>query len=117
GQLEHAQVVDEVTKRFGALDAGSRPTRLPPTAKPRRVAVLRRRSEQVHIAIGVPSLTLYDEDRWAADVMEHILGGGASSRLFQSIREERGLAYSVYAHASQGTGAGQPAVSGGTAAA
>jgi predicted Zn-dependent peptidase len=116
GQVEHADVVEMVTKRFGGLDGGSRPERqAPPSTRALPLTVLRRRSEQVHLAIGVRALSLYDEDRWAADIVEHILGGGTSSRLWKSIREERGLAYSVFATATEWSDAGQLAVYAGTA--
>ena len=115
GQVEHDEAVEAITKRFGDLAAGIRPTRTPPVGAPKPITVLRRRSEQVHIAIGVPALSLYDEDRWAGDVAEHILGGGTSSRLFRTIREERGLAYSVFSTVSEWSDAGQLAVYAGTA--
>ncbi len=54
--------------------------------------------EQVHICLGVPGIPFTDERRHTQSVMNHILGGGMSSRLFQSLREQRGLAYSVYSY-------------------
>ena len=54
--------------------------------------------EQVHICLGVPGIPFTDEHRHTLSVMNHILGGGMSSRLFQSLREQRGLAYSVYSY-------------------
>ena len=70
-------------------------------------AVLPRPTEQVHLAVATPAPDRDDEDRHAMSIIEHVLGGGMSSRLFQSIREERGLAYSVYSYrlAFQGAGA------------
>jgi len=79
------------------------------------MSVLRRRSEQVHIAIGVRALSRYDDDRYALDVVDQILGGGTASRLFQSIREERGLAYSVYSFTSELSDTGELCVYAGTA--
>jgi predicted Zn-dependent peptidase len=114
GVVDHDEVVEAVTKRFGDLDSGSPPPRTPPTKAAKPVTVVRRRCEQVHIAVGLRSLSLYDEDRWAGDVVEHIIGGGASSRLFQSIREERGLAYSVYAASAEWSDGGQLVVYAGT---
>ena len=52
--------------------------------------------EQVHVCLGVPSYPLADERRYACYVLNTILGGGMSSRLFQNIREKQGLAYSVF---------------------
>jgi predicted Zn-dependent peptidase len=114
GIVDHDEVVELVTKRFGGLDGGARPVRTPPMKAGKPVSVVRRRCEQVHLAVGVRSLSLYDDDRWAGDVVEHVLGGGASSRLFQSIREERGLAYSVYAASAEWSDGGQLVVYAGT---
>jgi predicted Zn-dependent peptidase len=114
GVVDHDEVVELVTKRFGELDGGPRPTRTPPVRAGEPVTVMRRKCEQVHLAVGLRALSLYDDDRWTADVVEHLLGGGASSRLFQSIREERGLAYSVYAASAEWSDGGQLVVYAGT---
>jgi predicted Zn-dependent peptidase len=114
GLVDHDELVELVTKRFGDLDGGPRPTRTPPVRAGEPVTVVRRRCEQVHLAVGLRALSLYDDDRWTGDVVEHLLGGGASSRLFQSIREERGLAYAVYAASSEWSDGGQLVVYAGT---
>lgn len=57
-------------------------------------------TEQVQICLGVPGISYYDERRFTQNIMNSILGGGLSSRLFQALREERGLAYSVYSSPS-----------------
>lgn len=54
--------------------------------------------EQLQICLGLPGLSHHDEDRFTLNVMNSILGGGMSSRLFQKLREELGLAYSVYSY-------------------
>lgn len=59
-----------------------------------------RNLEQLHITLGFPSLSFYDPDYYALQVYNTILGGGMSSRLFQEVREERGLAYSIYSFSS-----------------
>lgn len=115
GAVEHAEVVEGVAKRFGAVDGGERPVRVVPSKKAKPLAVLRRRAEQVHLAIGVRGLSLHDPDRWALDIADHILGGGPSSRLFRTVREERGLAYSVFSATSEWADCGQLAVYAGTA--
>ncbi len=74
-----------------------------------------RPTEQTHLAVATPAPDRDDEDRHAMSIVEHVLGGGMSSRLFQSIREERGLAYSVYAYRLAFQGAGALAVYAGTA--
>jgi predicted Zn-dependent peptidase len=108
GNIEHASVVRQVRRAFeraGALrDAGARPqaprggTRAVRAAG--RVEILDRRTEQAHVVLGMPGLSRTDERRWAMSVLNAALGGGMSSRLFQEVREKRGLAYSVYSYTS-----------------
>jgi predicted Zn-dependent peptidase len=115
GAIDHEEVVDGVARRFGAVEGGEQPTRVAPTKAPKPLSVLRRRSEQVHVAIGMRALSRFDDDRYALDVADQILGGGTASRLFQTIREERGLAYSVYSFTSELSDTGELAVYAGTA--
>ena len=79
------------------------------------MAVERRRTEQAHLALGWRSVGYRSEDRVALDVLEQILGGGPSSRLFQEVRERRSLAYSVYAAATEFVDCGTLAVYAGVA--
>jgi predicted Zn-dependent peptidase len=67
----------------------------------------RKETEQYHVCLGAPGLSRSDPRRFAASVLDAILGGSASSRLFQEIREKRGLAYSVYSFLSQYADSGQ----------
>src|SRR6202044_1592842 len=71
--------------------------------------------EQVHLCIGVPSLPLGHEARFAAAVLNNLLGGGMSSRLFQNIREKEGLAYAVFSELTPYSDAGMFTVYAGTA--
>src|SRR5918994_3296262 len=66
----------------------------------------RKATEQYHVCLGAPGISRRDERRFAASLLDAILGGSASSRLFQEIREKRGMAYSVYTFASQYTDTG-----------
>lgn len=59
-----------------------------------------RKTEQAHVVLGMPGLARTDDRRWALGVLNTALGGGMSSRLFQEVREKRGLAYSVYSYTS-----------------
>lgn len=105
GALDHTTVVALVSAAFGqsalAVPASSHPLdvrRGDPVAdvhSGRRVVP--RPTEQAHIVLGVPAYTRFDERRYSLGVLATALGGGMSSRLFQVIREQRGLAYSVYA--------------------
>jgi predicted Zn-dependent peptidase len=63
-------------------------------------------TEQYHVCVGAPGIARSDRRRFAASILDSILGGSASSRLFQEIREKRGMAYSVYSFASQYTDTG-----------
>ena len=95
GSLDHAQVRDLVSSAFAsaAADAG-RPDSSPPTPSPTLV-VRDKDLEQTHLCLGTQSYPQDHEDRFASYVLNTLLGGSMSSRLFQHIREERGLAYSV----------------------
>jgi predicted Zn-dependent peptidase len=109
GALDHASVVRAVKKAFGRhgwLDALAAPTAPRTTSARRRPKVaagdgrVDRPFEQVNLVLGREGLTRDDERRYALGVLNTALGGGTSSRLFQEVREVRGLAYSVYSFAS-----------------
>jgi predicted Zn-dependent peptidase len=89
--------------------------RNPPVVAARPLQVLRRRTEQVHLTVGVRGLARHEPDRIALAVANQVLGGGLSSRLFQEVRERRGLAYSVYSYASSWCDAGSLVVYAATA--
>lgn len=98
GALDHEAVVAVVRRHLAGVPAGMPPVRRPPAAPPEALRVLTQRSEQAHVALGLPGLSRHDPDRHALVVANQILGGGTTSRLFRLIREERGLAYSVYSY-------------------
>jgi predicted Zn-dependent peptidase len=95
GKVEHEQVVALAGRRFADLPAGALDA-----AEPGRftggVRVGRVPSEQAHLTLGFAAPAQRDPDYFAARLFSDIVGGGMSSRLFQQVREERGLAYSVY---------------------
>jgi predicted Zn-dependent peptidase len=96
GNIDHAAVVSQVEAEFGDWTGGAVDhTVIEPEYRP-RVRVRTRDTEQAHLVIGGPGVNRDDKRRFAAGVLSHVLGGGMSSRLFREIREERGLAYSVY---------------------
>jgi predicted Zn-dependent peptidase len=76
----------------------------------------KRSLEQVQICLGVPSPPITDENRYATLILNTVLGGGMSSRLFQTIREERGMAYSIYSDLSPYSDTGSLCVYAGTSA-
>ncbi|GAB2920929.1 M16 family metallopeptidase [Streptomyces mayteni] len=107
GNAEHAAVVQQVAAAFErAGAAGPEAEPVAPRGGRRevratgRVDIVERRTEQAHLVLGMPGVSRHDERRWALSVLSTALGGGMSSRLFQEIREKRGLAYNVYAHTS-----------------
>jgi predicted Zn-dependent peptidase len=75
-------------------------------APPPGLSFAKKNTEQYHVCIGAPGIARSDRRRFAASILDSILGGSASSRLFQEIREKRGMAYSVYSFASQYTDTG-----------
>ncbi len=109
GNLEHERVAELVRAAFPsstASVAGRRPV-FPLPDRQDRLTVLDEDTEQVHLMLGVRSLDRYDKRCPALEVLNTVLGGGMSSRLFQQIREQRGLAYSVYSATSGYADAGQ----------
>lgn len=115
GDLDHDQVAGAFAASLGGLSGGDAPVRhLPdPDVEPR--VVLDDPTEQAHVAMGWRGVDHFDDDRYALMVANQILGGGMSSRLFQEIREERGLCYSVYSWASTYVDAGSAGIYAGTA--
>lgn len=106
GSVDHDQVVKLVDSLFGdwrgdAIDHDSSPSEPKP-----HVRIVERDTEQAHLVLGGAGIDRADERRWSFQVLHHVLGGGMSSRLFDEIREQRGLAYAVYsfrmAHADAG---------------
>ena len=98
GGLKHSKVVKALERSFGRLKGGTGAVaREAPSATPGAV-ILKKDLEQVHFCLGVPSLPQTDPRRYSLYLLNTILGGGMSSRLFQEVREKRGLAYSVYSY-------------------
>jgi predicted Zn-dependent peptidase len=114
GHLEHDALVEGIERRFRGADGGERPVRVAPAVDPAPSAVEERPTEQAHVAVGMRSFHREHPDRYALSILDQVLGGGLSSRLFQSIREERGLAYSVYSYRAAFEDAGALAVYAGT---
>ena len=115
GDFEPDVLMAGIEARFRGGDAGAHPRRDAPELSSRPLAVLNRPTEQAHLMVGFRAFDRHDEDRYALSVLDHVLGGGMSSRLFQEIREERGLAYSVYSYRALYQGTGELAVYAGTA--
>ena len=109
GNLDHDGVVSLTDQLLGDLGrpGGQRPSRTPPLEYGAgEVRIRERPTEQAHVVLGVPGIPQTDDDRWSLRVLNSLMGGGMSSRLFQEIRETRGLAYSTYSYASSFTDGG-----------
>jgi len=97
GNLSHEQFVDLVNQHFQRMKPVKNGFHSPqPTIVPRIIMRNKKSLEQVQICVGVPSHPIAHERRHASYILNTVLGGGMSSRLFQNIRERQGLAYSIY---------------------
>ena len=124
GGVNHSEVVQLLEKKFVKSRFGKKKSRAveggkvsvkeeAPVSTP-STTVLKRDLEQVHLCLGVPSFAQCDPKRYSVYLLSTILGGGMSSRLFQEVREKRGLAYSVYSYLTLLRDAGSLVVYAGT---
>jgi predicted Zn-dependent peptidase len=115
GNLTHPQMVDLVTERFAGLTP-VKDSIVEPAPQPTPHVTLRSKLEleQVHICIGLPAFPMTDRRRFAVSVLNNVLGGGMSSRLFQNIRERMGLAYAIFSELNSYRDAGVLSVYAGT---
>jgi len=117
GNLDHDRFVAAVEEKLSALEGGKAPQELSAPEPSARIILRNKKSlEQVQICLGVPAPRVTDDSRYATSILNTVLGGGMSSRLFQTIREERGLAYSVYSDMSPYRDTGNFCVYAGTSA-
>src|SRR5579884_876120 len=97
GNLQHEKFVELVREKFEPMKKGSNGHKqIPPITQSKIVTRNKKSLEQVQICMGVPAPCISHEKRYVAYVLNTLLGGGMSSRLFQTIREEQGLAYAIY---------------------
>ncbi|HZI90036.1 MAG TPA: pitrilysin family protein [Thermoleophilaceae bacterium] len=111
GSIDHDRLVELTEAALDGAGPGGNgvaelPHAAPPDATP-TVGFFRKDTEQYHLCLGATGLSRGDERRFALRVLDTILGGSTSSRLFQEVREKRGLAYAVYSYASQYVDSGQ----------
>jgi predicted Zn-dependent peptidase len=107
GNITHERLIG-LLQRFERETSTARPRIRRPLVSepPTGLRFQRKETEQYHVCLGAPGISRSDRRRFAASLLDSILGGSASSRLFQEIREKRGMAYSVYSFASQYTDTG-----------
>src|SRR3712207_5112582 len=103
GSVDHDAIVELAERTLDGTRAGEEGPHADPAPSdpPVTVRFQRKDTEQVHVCLGAVGLPRHDERRFALRVLDAIFGGLSSSRLFQAVREERGLAYSVYSFSAQ----------------
>jgi predicted Zn-dependent peptidase len=115
GNLDHDELVEMISARVPRTNA-TRPARKAPSlGAPDPLTGRQRPTEQAHVVLGMRSIARDDPDRYALSVLNQAFGGGMSSRLFQEVREKRGLAYSVYSYRAAYTDTGALGIYAGTA--
>jgi predicted Zn-dependent peptidase len=119
GNLKHQEIRDLVAREFGACRGDRRPgpraAEAPPVPRAHITMRTKKGLEQVQICLGVPSCPAASDRRYVLSVLNYVLGGGMSSRLFQNIREQQGLAYSIFSDLNPYRDAGTLCVYAGTA--
>jgi len=115
GNIAHDELVRLSEQHLASLSHGTRNAR-PEVIEPARLSFsfLKKDTEQAHVIYGMPGIPLGDDDRFAGALLDTALGGGMSSRLFQEVREKRGLAYAVFANTTPFLGAAEFGVYAGT---
>jgi predicted Zn-dependent peptidase len=117
GNLDHDRFTAAVAEKFSTLAGGNTLQELSAPEPTARIILRNKKAlEQVQICLGVPAPPITDENRFATLILNTVLGGGMSSRLFQTIREERGLAYAIYSDLSPYRDTGNLCVYAGTSA-
>jgi predicted Zn-dependent peptidase len=115
GDVDHERLAADVDARFAGRSGGASPHRVPPSQPGQALTVNDRPTEQVHLVVGMRCAGRHSPERWPLAVLNHVLGGGISSRLFQEVRERRGLAYSIWSERVHYEEVGTMSVSVGTA--
>jgi len=100
GNFETSSLLAMLNKNLGTLRRGSEPDKGPPPGFRSKVEVINKELSEAHVCLGVEGIPQNSEDRYSLFVLNTIFGSGVSSRLFQEVREKRGLAYSIYSFTS-----------------
>ncbi|MFA5676190.1 MAG: pitrilysin family protein [Christensenellales bacterium] len=120
GRYDKARLTDMLEAKIGSFSRGSKKEAADctePFVPQPRIMYIEKDVEQTHLCLSFPGCTFADDERFALAVLNNVLGGGMSSRLFQSIREQKGLAYSVFSYPSSYTDSGMFSLYAGTTAA
>lgn len=100
GNFDHESIISMLNKSLGSLRRGSEPEKGPTSHFQSKVEVFHKELSEAHVCFGVEGIPQTSEDRYSLFALNTIYGAGVSSRLFQEIREKRGLAYSIYSFVS-----------------
>jgi predicted Zn-dependent peptidase len=100
GNIKRECVLDRLEKLFSQISGQKTKNKLSIPQSSNNISVVIKDIEQMHLCLGFPGFASQDEDIYSLSVLNHVLGGGLSSRLFQEVREERGLTYSIYSYHS-----------------
>ena len=100
GNFDHESIISMLNKSLGSLRRGSEPEKGPTSHFQSKVEVFHKELSEAHVCFGVEGIPQTSEDRYSLFALNTIFGAGVSSRLFQEIREKRGLAYSIYSFVS-----------------
>ncbi|HET6947366.1 MAG TPA: pitrilysin family protein [bacterium] len=100
GDIDHAEVVEVLGRHFGRWEGAASPVAADPPRPQADLVTRLKETEQVHLCLGTQGRAQGDEARYTLSLLDHLLGGGMSSRLFQEIREKRGLVYTITSYAS-----------------
>jgi len=116
GSVDHDRIADLVRDAVGTPGSnGAAPAAEPaPDSLSPRLRFHEKETEQYHLCLGAPGISRGDDRRFALRILDTVLGGSSSSRLFQEVREKRGLAYSVFSYASHFLDSGQVGIYVGT---
>ena len=115
GNVKHERLMEVVREKFAQLTAGPNGFKQDPPKIQARINMRNKKAlEQVQLCMGVPSLPIGHENRFSSYILNTLLGGGMSSRLFQSVREKQGLAYAIYSELNPYRDTGCMAVYAGT---
>jgi predicted Zn-dependent peptidase len=98
GHLNHKNLVDLVSEAFGSMEGNTPETHMTIPSVAAKVSVIEKDLEQIHVIVGTLAPSAVSRDRYAGLLMNAVLGGSMSSRLFQEIREKRGLAYAIHSY-------------------
>jgi len=100
GNFDHESIISMLNKSLGSLRRGSEPEKGPTSHFQSKVEVFHKELSEAHVCFGVEGIPQTSEDHYSLFALNTIYGAGVSSRLFQEIREKRGLAYSIYSFVS-----------------